>query len=422
MREQILKASDSAKDLEALYRSAPKQFSEAFPTVYREAEASPLLDAWHERLAYDLADTQRIQTKTPSWNAKDIYFTLLLIFIAGTFAKLPQFIPELNSEFFYARNFPTTVIAAVMAFFLIQRGCSLKTIGLLTSSVVLGLLYLNLIPPPENSDTSLLACLHLPFAFWSLTGIAFLGGKWNDQSGRMNYIRYNGELIIFTTVIVIGGMVLTGITFALFNLIGLRIEEAYLNSVGHYGGVGAPLVATLLITRIIGERLRIAPLLAKLFTPLFLLMTSAYLVTMLVKQQSPFTNREFLIAFNGLLLIVLGLCVFSISERGKQKARGPLDYMNISLVSVTLAVDLIALAAILFRLTSYGFTPNRVAVLGANILAFCHLAGILVRYIQFLRKTNSFESLELWIVRFLPAYTCWALIVAIVLPVLSRFK
>ena len=312
--------------------------------------------------------------------------------------------------------------SAVLAFFLIQRSHSQKSRGVIISAFALTLVYLNLIPPPENSDTSVLACVHLPFALWSLTGIAFLGGKWKDLNGRMNYIRYNGELIIFTTVIMIGGMVLTGITFALFSLIDLSIEEAYMNNVAVYGGIGAPLVATLLITRIIGDRLRIAPLLAKLFTPLFLFMTSAYLITMLAKQQSPFTDREFLIAFNGLLLAVLGLCIFSISERGKHEATGPLDYMNIALVTVTLAVDLIALAAILFRLTSYGFTPNRIAVLGANILAFCHLAGILIHYIQFTRRTKTLEQLEHWIVRFLPAYTCWTLIVGIVLPILFRFR
>ncbi len=235
-------------------------------------------------------------------------------------------------------------------------------------------------------------------------------------------IRYNGELLIFTTIIMIGGMVMTGITFALFELIDLKIHEFYLKNIGLYGGIAAPLVATFLITHIVGNRLRIAPILAKVFTPLFLFMTTAYLVTMVANQQSPFTDRNFLIAFNGLLLLVLGLCIFSISERGNNSKTGLADFLNMALVAVTLGINGIALAAILFRLSSYGFTPNRIAVFGANLLAFAHLAVILYHYIQFARQKRSFENLEHWIVRFLPAYSCWSLFVVFMLPWLFRFK
>jgi len=38
------------------------------------------------------------------------------------------------------------------------------------------------------------------------------------------------------------------------------------------------------------------------------------------------------------------------------------------LLAVSLVIDLIALSAILFRLTSYGLTPNRLVVLGANLI------------------------------------------------------
>ena len=114
MREQIVKASNSAKDLEALYRSAPKEFGKAFPDAYQEVAESPLLEAWNERLKYDLLNLNPIKTKSTPWRAKDIYITLFLIFIAGTLAKLPQFISGINgeSELFYVRNIPSIAIGA----------------------------------------------------------------------------------------------------------------------------------------------------------------------------------------------------------------------------------------------------------------------------------------------------------------------
>jgi uncharacterized membrane protein YidH (DUF202 family) len=123
-----------------------------------------------------------------------------------------------------------------------------------------------------------------------------------------------------------------------------------------------------------------------------------------------------------LLVVVLGLCVFSISERGMKETPGIVDFMNMGLVSVTLLIDLVALSAILFRLTSYGFTPNRLAVLGGNLLAFCHLAGILYRYVRFARNKGAFESLENWIASYIPAYTAWSLVVAIAFPAMFRFR
>lgn len=143
---------------------------------------------------------------------------------------------------------------------------------------------------------------------------------------------------------------------------------------------------------------------------------------MILQQKSPFTDRDFLIAFNGLLLVVLGLCVFSISERGSKETTGVVDIMNIGLVSVTLIIDVVALAAILFRLTSYGFTPNRVAVLGANLLVFCHLAGILHHYTRFMRRKAGLDCLHIWIVKYLPVYTTWSIVVAAGFPIIFWFR
>ena len=419
--QKIAEAIDSPKQLEQLYHSDKEAFRDAFPHVFSQQPESVLLQAWHERLSYPITKNNP-PTSSFNWNAKDLYLVIGIALIAGSIAKIPQFAGDTATELFYVRNLGLLIVGAIMSYFVIERKCDKKTTVWISGFALISFAYVNLTPAPNKSDTSALVSLHLPFVFWSLTGVAFLKGKLKDLPGRMQYIRYNGELVIFTTIIMIGGMVLTLMTFALFDLIDLKIEEFYLKNIGLYGGVSAPLVATFLITKIVGTRLRIAPLLAKIFTPLFLLMTSVYLVTMVLNQQSPFTDRNFLIAFNGLLLLVLGLCIFSISERGNDSSEGLMDYLNIALVTVTLGINAIALAAILFRLSSYGFTPNRIAVLGANILAFSHLAVVLKNYIQFVRKKQSFENLEQWVVRFLPAYTCWSLLVVFVLPLLFGFK
>ena len=422
MKDQIINAADSPRELEALYRANPEEFTHVFRDALAERPDSPILRVWRERLFFE-KPTETVQpSSTPRWRTRDIGLTVVLALVAGTLAKLPHFFPILNDERFYSRNLGGIVAGALTLYFCIQKRRRIKTTGTIIGLLLVATLYLNLVPGKSSSHTILLSCMHMPFFLWSLLGVAFLGGAWRNLSGRMDYVRYNGELLIYSTMVLIGGMVLTGLTFTLFKLIDLSIEDWYMNNVVVYGAIASPIVATLLVERVIGDRFKIAPLLAKVFTPLFLVTVVAYLLAIIINQRSPFTDRDFLIAFNGLLLVVLGLCVFSISERGPKESPGVVDIMNIGLVSVTLLIDVVALAAILFRLRSYGFSPNRLAVLGANLLAFGHLAGILYNYTRFARRTSSFEALERWIVGYIPAYTTWSIVVAVGFPLMFWFK
>lgn len=418
MKEDILGAIDSPHKLESLYRSNVKAFEQALPDALAAKPDSSLLQAWNERLFFK----DPASPKADPSQSRDIGWVIALSLLAGTLVKLPSFLPLLNDERFYARNVAGILAGALMAFFCILRSCPKNTVRNLALLGLGSLLFLNFLPESSKSDTLVLSCMHTPFFLWSLLGVAFLGGNWKNLSGRMDFIRFNGELLIYSTMILFGGMVLTGLTFALFSLIHLSIEEWYLQNVVVYGSVAAPIVATWVVVRIVGNRFKIAPLLAKIFTPLFLLTTVAYLLAMGIQHKSPFTDRDFLIAFNGLLLVVLGLCVFSISERGMKDSPGLVDVMNMGLVAITLLIDLVALSAILFRLSSYGFSPNRLAVLGGNLLAFCHLAGILYRYVRFAQRRQPLESLENWITGYIPVYTTWSVIVAMAFPLMFRFR
>jgi hypothetical protein len=418
MKNRILEASRSAHELESRYRGSRAEFTRAFPEALKSAPDSAILQAWQERLFFEerVADGEPVSRLC----ARDIWLTAALSLLAGTLAKLPQWFPGVNAERFYARNLCGIVAFALIAWFCTQRLSRRGVLALVLLAAAL--FYLNFLPDNPKSASVYLALLHAPFFFWSLVGFAFLGGAWRNLPGRMDYLRYNGELLVYTTVVLLGGMVLTGITFALFQMIDVKIEEWYMKYVVVYGAIASPIVATLLVEKVVGDRFKIAPLLAKVFTPLFLVTGVAYLGAMALKQKNLFTDREFLIAFNVLLLVVLGLCVFSISERGSKDSAGAMDWMNIGLVAVTLAIDAVALAAILFRVSTYGFSPNRIAVLGANLLVFVHLAGILFHYLRFVRKTQGFESLEKWIAGYLPAYTAWSLAVMVGFPLAFRFR
>jgi hypothetical protein len=117
----------------------------------------------------------------------------------------------------------------------------------------------------------------------------------------------------------------------------------------------------------------------------------------------------------------LALTVFSISGKKRSEEVQVADYINVLLVSATLVVNVIALSAIIFRWAEYGMTVNRIVVTGANLLIFLHLILLLKQYVVCLSKNEGFARLESTVGSYLPVYTCWSLIVAVVLPLVFQF-
>jgi hypothetical protein len=310
---------------------------------------------------------------------------------------------------------------SLSAYFLAQSIPSIRFIAKFLALFVGSLIFINIIPGDLHSQTLALSCLHMPVLLWAVLGVSFAGGRLNDFSRRMAYIRYNGELVIVTTVILIGGAILVLITTALFHMIDINLDAIYLKYLIVYGLAASPVVGTFLIDRVMGNRSRISSILAYVFTPLFFLASLTYLVAMAFYKESPYSNRDFLLIFNILLLVVLALSMLSIAGRGSEERRSAGDFMNFALVVVTLAVDAVALSAILLRIASFGFSPNRIALLGANVLVFCHLCGIAFGYTRFFRRTSPSVSIAHWVVGYIPVYVAWAMVVTFGFPFLFRF-
>ena len=127
-------------------------------------------------------------------------------------------------------------------------------------------------------------------------------------------------------------------------------------------------------------------------------------------------ERNVLIAFDLLLVLVLGLLLYSVSARDPRSPPGAFDVVQVVLVVSALLADAVALWAISARINEFGFTPNRVAALGENAILMVNLAWSAALYIRFLRGSGSFTALERWQTDYIPVYAVWAAIVVIVFP------
>jgi len=217
-------------------------------------------------------------------------------------------------------------------------------------------LLLNLYPwAGADRQTLLLAALHQPVMLWLVVGLAFMAGRWREDGARMDFLRATGEAFIYGTLILCGGAVLTFFTVAIFAALGLQIMQPYLQTVGIGGAAAAPVVAVFLVDAKKSIVENIAPVLSRIFTPLFLATMVAFLVVMAVLRRSPLSDRDTLLAFNVMLILVLALVIYNLTARRSTGGRTWTDWLNLALIACAAAVDAVALASIVGRILSFGW-------------------------------------------------------------------
>jgi hypothetical protein len=228
-------------------------------------------------------------------------------------------------------------------------------------------------------------------------------------------------LLIYYVLIALGGGVLMGFTALIFGAIGVDIEPIFESWVLPCGAAGAVLVASWLVEAKQSVIENMAPVLTRLFTPLFTVVLVAFLGTMLWTGAGINIERDVLIAFDLLLVIVLALLLYSISARDPQSPPGLFDVIQVVLVVSALAADAVALWSIAARISEFGFTPNRVAALGENVILLVNLAWSAVLYIRFLGRRGTFPAIERWQTSYMPVYAVWAAIVVVAFPPLFAY-
>ena len=339
--------------------------------------------------------------------------------IAGTLAKLHDFFPAYFQNDYFERNVPAILLVALSIVFYMQGRIRLNAFRLLLVLSAVSFLFINLLPG-NHTQTFELSTIHLPVFLWCVIGLAYQRNK--SQESQMAYISFNGEMLMIVPIFLIGGLVFSFFTMVLLKQTGIEVSWLIGDYVALYGSIGSVLAGAILIEKSKKLFRPMAPVMARLFTPLFLLFLVTYLFALIIQPKNPAEDRDFLIMLNMLLIVILGIAVFSISGRKPSEGVNFLDFINFALACITVIVNGIVLSAVIVRLASFGLTPNRIAAIGANILIFVNLVGICIHYGRFFRKTATIQPLEVWICRYLPVYTLWSGLVTFGFPFIFQFR
>jgi hypothetical protein len=346
---------------------------------------------------------------------------LIASLLAGVIAKLPALL-SISEDFFYPRNIGFIIFPALTAYFAWKNKLSKNKIAFIAGVTLVGLIFINLLPDITKSDTSILSCIHLVLVLWSVLGFAFVGEARNNDEKRLGFLKYNGDLLVMTALIVISAAIMSGITIGLFSLIGFNIEKFYFQNIVIFGLPAAPIVGTYLTQanpQLVGK---VSPVIAKIFSPLVVVMLVIYLIAMVYSGKDPYNDREFLLIFNALLIGVMAIIFFSIAEASKTTKSQVEVWILFLLSAITVIVNGIALSAILFRISEWGITPNRTAVLGGNVLILINLLLVTGQLFRVLSKKASITGVGKVIALYLPIYVVWTIIVTFIFPLLFGFK
>ena len=421
LRDQLVALTESGLSGDEAFLVAVKRMGslDALSREFAQAHSERL---WKQLvIAPDKADDSANTSYT------EALVVLSLAIAAALAVKLPAgFGHPINTDeelpLFYARNASLFIFPLLTIYFVWKRGSSVASGFWLALPFAAAAVFANVFPFSKGSNTEVLTILHLPIALWLAVGFAYVRSLWFADGGRMNFVRFSGELAIYYVLIALGGGVFIGFTVMLFAAIGMKADWFIGGWLVPCGAAGAVIVGSWLVEAKQSVIENMAPVLTRLFTPLFTLLLLAFLATMAWTGSPIDVKREVLIGFDLLLALVVGLVLYAASARDPQAPPDFFDRLQLLLVVSALVVDGVALAAIAARISEFGFTPNRVAALGENLILLVNLGWSAWLYAGFLRRRGSFADLERWQITYLPVYAVWAALVVVLFPPLFGYR
>ena len=321
----------------------------------------------------------------------------------------------------FVRDLSLFVLPVLAAYFAVQRRMLWPRVAVLGAVVAVLALAVNLFPFGSGAATDALIAIHLPVALWFVVGAAYTGGDVRSSTKRMDFIRFTGEWAIYYTLIALGGAVLMGLTAAVLGPIAPDAIDEVFTWVIPSGAAAAVVGAAWLVEAKKSVVENLAPVLTAIFTPLFAVMLLVSAVGYLVAGIGLDFDRELLTVFDVLLIVVLGLIVYGISARRTGAGPGVMDVIRLVAVAAAVVLDVLVLVSMFMRIGEFGFTANRVAALGLNVLLLVNLAVTAWLILRLLIGRSTAVRQERWQTGYLPVFAAWVLLVVLALPPIFGF-
>jgi hypothetical protein len=407
---------DSPEQLEQEYRRHPEAFVRALGDLGPSHADNLLVRAWRARLLDAVPELEAVTSGVVKWP-----LVAWLAVAAGVCARLLSLGSD-SSRFERIVRYGAFVVLAPIGVLLwssLGRRASRR-------DLVFAVTALLAVPfaawmPLGDSDSGALALAHLPVLLGVLIFGSFACDPARELSQRAEFVSVAAEIAIIGLALLFAGALLTGLTIGAFSLIEINIKTFYFANIVPACVAAVPVIATGIERARAQRGDRLGPSLARVFSPLVLATLMAYLAAVIGTQKNPYSDRESLGLLYAMLLAIAVLVTLMVIDTRRDGPSPRLAALGCAICGLSVAIDAIALSAIVYRLSSFGFTPNRIAVLGGNLLLFGYLGGLTVALGRAAGQRRDPLAAMRWIGAFPPLFGVWSALWVFALPALFGF-
>ena len=410
IKQTIIANTENFDGLERLYRANKDDFRSAIKELHEENAADTTAAIWYSRLFYK-------EQKEKAKNAdllKDIGIMVLLAFIAWLPIRYNTdntIRPNKDLVIFLS----STVFSFMISlFFFLKKGFPIKELAVSAAFHICAFFYLCFLYKKsfDSSQSTSNAFYFVFILFWFAAYLCYSGRNFKESTSLAGFIKISGELIVWYTIFFLGFLAVSFIILSLFEAIKIDFWNIWDENLLPYALCILPYASVYFIEK---TKYQFTKILANIFLPVFLAGLAVFAVMSLFSETKPYSDRDTFILFNVLLVFVI--CFLTYSSLGSTESLF-INICSLALAVITVLLDLYTLSATIYRISSFGISPNKLTLLVTNITMLGNLVFILFRCF----KEKSFKVPAEKIVVYLPAYAVLAFIVVFIFPFAFKFK
>ena len=404
-KEKVLENINNPKILEYLYQSNKKTFSEIIRNI--DKDSGLIIEYWHTRLFYKPSEKNT--------NAKKYIFTAILAVLAWIPVRLYVDWP-FEGSYGLSGNYLIRIIPIIfsitLSLFFLFGSIKPKNILLCVVPNIIIFGYLLLLPFPANNyelwqNQSLSNAYFFTFVLlWFF--VLFAQSNYNFKNPDYDtFLVKCGEIIVWSTILIIGLSVINLLLVALFNAIKIDASDFIFTNIMPLGFTASPFVSLLIAEK---NKVRLSMIIANIFLPLILISLVVFGVISIFTETKPYEDRNIFVTYNVMMVIVICALVFTSINGINNKVISICIYI---LPIVTILFDFVTISAVIYRLSEYGISANKITLLGTNIVMLGHLVFMVYMKIRHKKIERN--------VIYLPLYFIWAFCVVFIFPFVFRF-
>jgi hypothetical protein len=432
---EIQSAKNDPQKLEQLYQAAQQEgqmedFQSALLTFYQEAPDNLLYAAWFYRIQQTAETTVKTRREV-NWLLA-IPLSILTGLIFWALSDFETLVYQNHLPYLALWWSPIATMSALVFITITAKKNQARAVALgvgLVATVIYVMLAAPALGIPGKINNYLdLAAIHLPLLCWIALGISVLGFK-SSVADRFAFLIKSIEVMITAGLYLIAGIILGGITIAMFQALSISLSDIWLRLIAA-GGFGLlPVLAVASVydpAKAPSEQdfeqglSKFIATMMRLLLPLTLGVLVIYIFVIPFNFLEPFENRDVLIVYNLMLFAIMGLLVGVTPMHGDDLSHQLQKWLRRGIITVAIlteVVSLYALAATVYRTIGGGFTINRVTIIGWNTVNIVILLVLIVRQFKASRE-EWIASLKSVFSLATNPYLIWVLFILIILPFL----